>query len=276
MIGQSAVSETSQPASNVSGARIVEVDETPSTNSMALQLAAQGERGPLWITARRQTAGRGRSGRAWVSLDGNLFATLLMTPDCSLAEATQLSLVAGVAVVEAVRQAVGPADIAGLRLKWPNDILVGQQKLGGILIESISAQGAAPAVAVGIGLNLVGHPGDAGRLVTHLGAEVESGASLISRDAVLAQLAREMAVWVGHWREGRGFSLVRAAWLERAGPVGERMSVNTGSGVAEGRFQGLDETGALILADGSGREQRFTFGDVTLLDKSGSASVAAV
>lgn len=268
------VPRTTGPASTGCDVRTMDVEETPSTNLIALQLAAKGERGPLWISARRQTAGRGRSGRAWASIEGNLFATLLMTPDCSLADATQLSLVAGVATVDAARRAIEPAGLAGLRLKWPNDILIGRQKLGGILLESVSAPGGAPAVAVGIGINLVGHPESSGQEATHLSAHVTRDGPQVGRDTMLVHLAREMAVWVQRWREGRGFSEIRAAWLERAGPVGERVSVNTGSGLVEGRFQGLDATGALILQDESGREQRFTFGDVTLLDKSGSASFA--
>jgi BirA family biotin operon repressor/biotin-[acetyl-CoA-carboxylase] ligase len=246
-------------------ARIVEVEETASTNRLALQLGAGGERGPLWITAVRQTAGRGRSGRTWTSLPGNLHATLLLVDPAPVGIAAQLSLVAGLAAVDAVRRGAGAAAPAALRVKWPNDVLVAEAKLGGVLIESSAApvQGVL-MVAVGVGLNLAVKPLDADRAVTCL---AEHGAG-VERGAMLAHLAGEMAFWLEVWDQGRGFDRVRAAWLERAGPVGERISVNTGHGTVIGRYIGLDATGALLMADAAGVEQRFTFGDVTLLGAS--------
>lgn len=246
--------------------RIVEVEETASTNQLALRLAADGERGPLWVTARRQTAGRGRSGRPWVSLPGNLHATLLLTPECPVAVAAELALVAGVAAVDAVGRVAGrPLD--GLRVKWPNDILVAGAKLGGVLIESSRVRGgSALAVAVGIGLDLVAAPDDPQRRITHLAAHSVA----VDSKSMLAQLSGAMAFWLGRWDSGRGFPDIRSAWIERAGPVGERVAVNTGRGPVEGRYLGLDLDGALLVADEAGGRQRFTFGDVTLIGESGT------
>ncbi len=241
--------------------RIVEIGETASTNDVALRLAASGVTGPLWVSAERQTAGRGRSGRSWVSLSGNLHASLLFTPQCDVATAAELSLVAGVAIHDAVREVAG-GDLPGLRVKWPNDILIADAKMGGVLIESSWVQGGSLlAVVVGIGLNLVASPADGGRSLAHLGAHGISA----DRNTVLAQVAEAMACWLGRWDDGRGFSLIRAAWLDRGGPVGERVSVNTGRERVDGSYLGLDQTGALRVADDGGRERRFTFGDVTLL-----------
>lgn len=243
--------------------RIIDVEETASSNQLALDLAAEGERGTLWVTARRQTVGRGRSGRSWASLDGNLHATLLLRPGCAVATAAELALVAGVAVIDAIRHAAGGSPVAGLRVKWPNDILIEDAKLGGILIESSTR--AAPqadlVVAVGIGLNLVACPEHRERRLTHLAAHGVQ----VTRESMLAHLDTQMACWLERWDTGRGFSTIRVAWLERAGPTGERISVNAGGGPVEGRFLGLDATGALMIADAAGRERRFTFGDVTLL-----------
>src|SRR5215472_12224070 len=100
-------------------------DEIDSTNTEAMRRAVAGERGPLWIAARRQTRGRGRSGRHWLSEPGNLYASLLITLECQPGVAQQLSLVAGVAVVDAIRTAAGGlGKPEGLRLKWPNDVLI--------------------------------------------------------------------------------------------------------------------------------------------------------
>jgi BirA family biotin operon repressor/biotin-[acetyl-CoA-carboxylase] ligase len=78
--------------------------------------------------------------------------------------------------------------------------------------------------------------------------------------------------WLRTWNDARGFAEVRSAWLERAGPIGEPLTVHAGGGVASGRFAGLDEEGALVIAGPDGQERRFTYGDVTLGEPAGSAA----
>ena len=109
------------------------LDETDSTNAEARRRAGAGERGPLWIAARRQSAGRGRRGRSWEGGQGNLYATLLLTTDRPAAEAAQLSFVAALAVCDLARAYVDPAKA---RVKWPNDLMIGDAKAAGILLES--------------------------------------------------------------------------------------------------------------------------------------------
>jgi BirA family transcriptional regulator, biotin operon repressor / biotin---[acetyl-CoA-carboxylase] ligase len=238
--------------------RTLVLDSVGSTNSEAFALAEAGETGPLWIVARRQTAGRGRSERRWVSVPGNLHASLLLHMDEPPGLLPQLSLVAGVAVMDAIRQATGGGP-AGLRLKWPNDVLIGQAKCAGILIESLSGPHAT-TVAVGIGIDLVRHPLDLGRAATHL---AEHGCR-VSAEAVLASLSEAMHNWLGIWDGGRGFASVRQAWLDRAGPAGERVAVNTGRKRMEGTFADLDAEGALVICDRHGQRRTVTFGDVAL------------
>ena len=125
-----------------------------STNSEALRLARAGERGPLWIVARDQTAGRGRRGREWVSAAGNLAASLLFTSSVAPAVAATLGFVASLAVCETCR-ALAPGPI--FALKWPNDVLANGGKVAGLLLES-EAQGGALAIVVGIGVNLASAP----------------------------------------------------------------------------------------------------------------------
>ena len=127
------------------GCRHVHLDEVDGTNAEAMRRVLAGERGRLWISADRQLSGRGRSGRSWASAPGNLFASVVATLDCPPAAAGQLSLVAGVAAIDAIRRA---GEVPGLRLKWPNDILVGNAKAGGILVESTSQPGRPATVAV--------------------------------------------------------------------------------------------------------------------------------
>lgn len=245
--------------------RLVHLAETASTNAEAMRLALAGERGPLWVLADRQTGGRGRSGRAWASLPGNLHASLLLSSNCPLGHAGQLSLLAGVAAIDALRQAGPLAAGSILRLKWPNDILVGTAKLGGVLIESTSnapRPNASPGISVivGVGLNLAAAPSDLGPAATYLAAH---GLALSPSEA-LCFLARAMQTWLDIWGEGAGFASVREAWLQRAGAVGEPLIVQASEGPVTGRFVGLDADGALLIVGPDGRERRFTFGDVSL------------
>jgi BirA family biotin operon repressor/biotin-[acetyl-CoA-carboxylase] ligase len=265
-------------------------DQVGSTNREAFALAACGQTGPLWIVARRQTAGRGRSGRPWASMPGNLHASLLIELACAPAVAPQLSLLAGVATVDAIRLAAdgGPA---GLRLKWPNDVLIGEAKCAGMLVGTSNSPRPRPdspppcgeglgvgqgtvwhtsahkskqlhsvTAVIGIGINLAWHPADLGRSATHLGLH---GAQ-VSPEAMLDRLDAAMQRWLGTWDRGAEFASVRQAWLERAGPAGEAVSVDTGSERIAGAFVELDANGGLVLRDGRGRYRTVTFGDVAL------------
>lgn len=228
-----------------------------STNAEALRRAAAGERGPLWILADVQTAGRGRAGRSWVSAPGNLHASLLVTLAAPASKAYQLSLVTGVAVFDAIGSAMQPAP-AGFCLKWPNDILIGTEKAGGILIESTTSSAGLSAI-IGIGIDIAAVPPDLGRPVTHLAAH----GACPKPEELLAHIAEAAERWLAVWDQGSGFPATRNAWLNRAHPIGERMSIDTGAEQIVGTFHGLDDDGALILDTETGA-RKFTFGDVSL------------
>ncbi len=237
--------------------RFERLDTVDSTNVEAMRRAVAGERGPLWITADVQTAGRGRAGRSWTSEPGNLQASLLLTLDTAVSRAYQLSLVAGIAVFDAISVGLG-ASPSGLRLKWPNDILIDGQKAGGILIES-STTSAGLAAVIGIGINIASAPDLPDRPATRLADHGFAGDS----GTLLAEIADAARIWIAIWEDGAGFEVIREAWLNRAHPIGERMSINTGSERIDGAFLGLDTEGALLLDSPSGA-RRFTFGDVSL------------
>lgn len=241
--------------------RLVHLAEVDSTNAEAMRRALAGEEGPLWVLADRQTAGRGRSGRTWASEPGNLFASLLISTACPAAKGGQLSLVAGVAAIDAINKAGALEKGAGLRLKWPNDILIGPAKAGGILVES-SRRGAQAGMlaVVGVGLNLASAPAELAPGATYL---ARHGLPLSPRKA-LCFLAGAMDAWLETWNDGQGFARIREAWLQRAGAAGEPLTVHASEGPVDGRFVGLDAEGALVIAGPDGRERRFTFGDVTL------------
>ncbi len=240
---------------------IIDLDEIDSTNTEAMRRTAAGERGPLWITAKRQTGGKGRSGRAWVSDTGNLYASLIVTLACPAAVGYQLSLVAGVAVVDAIRAVAGEALLPGLRLKWPNDVFLDGGKLSGMLIESTTDMTSGDLVAViGIGINIAAPPVDLGRPV----ASLEGAGIQTDRGKLISELSRSLNHWLAVWNRGSGFESVRHAWLERAGPIGEKMSINADRGLVSGVFAGVDRDGALLLTLDHGETRRFTHGDVHL------------
>jgi BirA family biotin operon repressor/biotin-[acetyl-CoA-carboxylase] ligase len=232
-------------ATGLAGARHLSFDTLGSTNAEALARARAGERGPLWISASAQEAGRGRRGNTWISPPGNLYATLLLNEPSPPACAPQLSFVAALALHDALGECaprLGPA----LKLKWPNDLLLGKAKLAGILIEGESDP--VLAVAVGIGVNCVTHPADTAFPATDL---AEAGAS-VPPDALLGLLAAAMAQRVEQWHRGDGFFTIRAAWLKRAAGLGQPIRVRLPERELAGRFHGLDEAGRLQLEQPSG------------------------
>ncbi len=227
--------------------------ELDSTNSEAARLAQAGESGPVWIVAERQTAGRGRRGRAWQGAAGNLAATLLLTTDKTPAVAAQMAFVAALALADMAAAFVAPDFV---RVKWPNDLLVDGAKAGGVLIESGAAPGGRLWMAVGVGANLAEAPTDTPYTANSLAAH---GAAP-SREAALEALDAGFGRWLAVWDEG-GFEPIRAAWTTRAHGLNQACTVALGDRTLTGINEGLDADGALLLRAGGAR-QRITAGDV--------------
>lgn len=230
------------------------VTETGSTNADLLALARAGQPEGSWLRAERQTAGRGRLGRAWVSPPGNLYASLLVRLRPADPPAATLALVAAVALNEAI--AVFLPDHTASHLKWPNDLLLDGAKLSGILLER-----ADDAVVIGIGVNLAHHPDLPDRATTGLAAQGVA----VDPAALLDVLADTMARWLARWRS-EGLAPVRARWLERAHPIGTALTARLPDGGAiDGLFDGLGEDGALILRLPSGERRTIHAADVFTL-----------
>jgi BirA family transcriptional regulator, biotin operon repressor / biotin---[acetyl-CoA-carboxylase] ligase len=238
------------------GYAVAVFDEIDSTNEEARRRAAVGERGPLWITARSQSAGRGRRGREWVSPEGNLMATLLIAPGVSAPEAARLSFVAALAVHDLVSRY---APRAVVRVKWPNDVLVDGKKIAGILLES-SGQGGqhvVPWLAIGIGVNLVYAPEATPYPATFLGAHGSAPSSV----EALAELAE---AWENRFRVWRvsGFAAIREDWLAVAAGVGQPVEVRLPAETLHGRFETLMPDGALSLLLPTGARRAISAGEV--------------
>jgi BirA family biotin operon repressor/biotin-[acetyl-CoA-carboxylase] ligase len=241
---------------DAAGVRLIAHETLGSTNAEALARARAGQSGPLWVTAARQTAGRGRRGNVWTSEPGNLYASLLLSDPAPPAHLPELCFVTALALRDAVA-ATAPRLAALLRLKWPNDLLLDGAKLAGILIEAESV-GAATAVASGIGLNCLHHPTGLAYPVTSLAAH---GAPL-TPDDVFPKLSRSMVARLAQWKRGAGFAAIRAEWLRHAAGIGGDIVVRLADRELAGTFETLDRMGRLMLRLPAGQLEAITVGEV--------------
>ncbi|MDM9629418.1 biotin--[acetyl-CoA-carboxylase] ligase [Rhizobium sp. S152] len=233
------------------------LSETSSTNSECLARARAGDRGLLWITATRQTGGRGRRGRPWVSEAGNLYASLLLIDPAPMERLGSLPLAIAVAVHQAIRQVL-PAGAEALEVKWPNDILIGRKKTCGILVEGEMLPDGRHALVIGIGVNIASKPDNPLYPVTCLS---EQG-SAASPEELFAHLFKAMAEALCDWDRGRGIREITARWREVACGIGEKITVNLPDRSISGHFAGIDDNGLLMLDTGAGRMMTIAAGDV--------------
>jgi BirA family transcriptional regulator, biotin operon repressor / biotin---[acetyl-CoA-carboxylase] ligase len=245
------------PAAAAAGVRLIVHDSIGSTNAEALLEARLGERGPLWVTAAQQTAGRGRRGRPFVSERGNLYASLLLTDPSSADRAAELSFVAALALHDAVCELA--ATLASrIRFKWPNDLICDGAKFAGILVEGESASGRPLAAVVGIGVNCANHPAGMAYPATDLAA---AGAN-VSPETLFRTLSGTVRLRLAEWDRGRGFAAIRTAWLARAIGLGDVIRVSLPDRELQGRFESLDDAGRLLLRHETGALETITAGDI--------------
>lgn len=201
-----------------------------------------------WLVALAQDAGKGRQGREWQSLAGNFFGSTLVRLRPADPPAPSLALAAGLALIEAADIAAPGRD---LMLKWPNDLLLGGAKLGGILLER-----SGDRVVAGFGVNLAAAPAIPDRATADL-------AGAISPQAFAPLLAASFARLLDAWRSAAPDAFARA-WLARAHGIGTPLAVHGGrEEIVTGTFAGIEPDGALRL-DVGGKVQVVRAGDVSL------------
>ena len=239
------------------GFSLVFLEECASTNDELRTLARNGAEEGLIVMAARQTAGRGRRGRSWSSLPGNLCFSLLLRPECPVQEAAQIGFVAGLALVEASASLLPPH--SDLALKWPNDMLLFDAKCAGILLETEnSGDNEHPEfVILGIGVNLAASPEDTPYKATSFTESAQPG---IAPDDMLAAFCRYFLRHIRTWADD-GFSPIRRQWLVFAKGRGEAITVDFGSTKMSGTFKDINEDGALLLETPDG-VKTITAGDI--------------
>ena len=245
---------------------VVRVDETDSTNRMARALAESGACDGTVVVAERQTAGRGRLGRSWLSKgDFGLWFSVLLRPQFEPNLGGLLGIGAAVAVARAVDKLTGVrAD-----LKWPNDVLIGGRKVCGVLAEASTVAGRLEWAVVGVGINLFppegGFPSELSQVATslseHLGPD-----TVITRECLLTAVLDELADCISLLERGARGARALADEAERLmqAMIGRRIAVKAASGEYEAVAARMDDEGGLVALLDSGESIRVTSADVSI------------
>ena len=246
----------------VVGRNIVFLPETDSTNTRARQLAEEGAEDGTVVIADLQSQGKGRMGRFWVSPSGvNLYLSIILRPKIELRHATQMTFLTAVAVAEAIEDA---GDFSP-NLKWPNDVLLHDRKIAGLLNELNAETEQIHFMVLGIGVNLnmkqEQFPSDLRTPATSLLVE---GGKKVSRLEFTRLLLKKIDSLYSLYQE-EGFAPILARWEQRCQMLGRKVEVDYQHSRVTGTVKGLDEAGALLLSRSDGGEERVLAGDVKLL-----------
>lgn len=228
-----------------------------STNAEALRSIERGVTAPFVIVAERQTAGRGRRGRKWVSpFAENIYYSLVLRMDGGMRQLEGLSLVVGLAVLSALRG----LGISNAGLKWPNDVLVANKKIAGILLELVGDPADVCHVVLGIGINVnMKLANEVDQAWTSLA--LESGAA-INRNVLVSALNESLLKYL-ELHEAMGFSAIQAEWEQNHLWQGREVSLIAGVHQVDGTVIGIDQQGALRMSV-YGEEKVFSGGELSL------------
>ena len=232
-------------------------DEIDSTNAQALRAVNEGREAPFLVLAERQSAGRGRRGRNWSSpFAENLYYSLVLRIEGGMRQLEGLSLVVGLAVMQTLRSAgVGTAG-----LKWPNDVLVSDRKIAGILLELVGDPADVCHVVLGIGVNVnMSVNAEVDQAWTSI--KIETGRQ-VDRNQLVVQLNDNLQAYLERHRQ-EGFTGLQVEWEQGHLWQGRAVSLIAGVNVVEGVVLGIDRQGALRL-EVDGIEKSFSGGELSL------------
>jgi BirA family biotin operon repressor/biotin-[acetyl-CoA-carboxylase] ligase len=232
-------------------------DSIDSTNAEALRAIERGQAAPFLVLAERQTAGRGRRGRKWVSpFAENIYYSLVLRIEGGMRQLEGLSLVVGLAVMQALRQ----LGVSNAGLKWPNDVLVGQKKIAGILLELVGDPADVCHVVLGVGINVnMQMTDEVDQQWTSM--RLESG-KVFDRNHLVAELDIMLQAYLSR-HQVDGFSAIQAEWEQNHLWQGRPVSLIAGVNQIDGEVLGIDNQGALRLKV-DGVEKVFRGGELSL------------
>lgn len=223
-----------------------------STNDVAKSLTNKGNGNKYVITAKSQTKGRGRRGRSWIGLEGNLFMSLAL--EIQLKDLGQIVFLVSLSLLETLRRLFPSINIC---LKWPNDVLVNDCKISGILLE----KGEGDYMVIGIGINIVAAPKIDG--MVYSAVSLQDSGYMIDRISLLKAYLETLDENYLQWRQ-QGFEVIRNRWLENAKNLGKEILVHLNKGDKTGIFTGVDGNGSLLLQCGENIEKIYA-GDIFYL-----------
>lgn len=243
---------------------ILDFETVDSTNSEALRLANSGVRGDFLIRTHKQTGGRGQKGREWISINGNLHASILLESYALPKNNPQLSFVVANAMYDTILELaeVQKASI-NIQLKWPNDILIDGKKVAGILLESITCQNKNNVI-IGFGVNVIKAPASLGQQVTCL---FDEGLILGNSDVFLHILMNHFNRSYQEWCLDNDFTSIRKKWMQHAYNLNQVITINDGVQSVSGVFKEIDHDGALCMQLEDGRVCVFYAGDISIDEK---------
>jgi BirA family transcriptional regulator, biotin operon repressor / biotin---[acetyl-CoA-carboxylase] ligase len=225
------------------GDKLILLTSVGSTMLEAQQQLSTRNGRTLWIVADEQTAGRGRLQRGWNSPPGNLYMTVVMDAPAPLRILAKAGYAVGLALHQAASELRGTGK--GLRLKWPNDLLLNGAKVSGLLME---AHDAGRTLSIGMGLNLISHPDDTPYAATHL----SSGTRMIGREEAFDAVARHLTMAIATFASGTGFTEIRTQWLAVAAMLDEQITIRLPDRTLSGTHRGIDQDGRLVLESSTG------------------------
>ncbi|MBQ7886715.1 MAG: biotin--[Clostridia bacterium] len=237
------------------GCEIVCFEEIDSTNKYARKIARENAKHGTLVIADKQTAGRGRRGRGWISPEGEgIFMSLIVRPDAPPAQAAKLSLTLALAVAGAIERETG----LDARIKWPNDIVIGGRKVCGLLLEMDATAEKVESIVAGVGINVHQTAFDEEIARTASSLDLLSGRR-VSRSAVVRAFLEEFenAMALSH-------EAMMDAYRARSATIGRRVQVIGLDGTYTGTAQGITESGTLLVEDETGETREVLAADVSV------------
>jgi len=235
------------------------LDEVDSTNKRAKEMALGGAIEGTVVVAEKQTEGRGRLGREWVSVKGaGLYFSVILRPSVPTERLPLLTMTAGVATASAL-------DGLGIRagLKWPNDIVFSYKKAGGILTETVFEQDRRPAIVLGIGLNTYTSCHALPQALESIATSIrlQKGGDAVFRVTLLQAILSQLEKWYGVYCAGETGEILQA-WRTYDVTVGEHVEVHLPESKLVGMVERICSDGALLVRDPAGKGHRVLAGDV--------------
>jgi BirA family biotin operon repressor/biotin-[acetyl-CoA-carboxylase] ligase len=243
------------------GKEILFYDTVGSTNTVALELAEGTEEGAVVISD-SQEKGRGRLGRSWVSPPGlNIYMSIILRPRIEPEHVTLITILSAVACTHALRKTTGLA----ITVKWPNDLMVSDRKLGGILTEIKTTRKEIVLAVIGIGINVNMEAGDFPEQIRMMATSVknETGKSF-TREPIVLEILNETDRWYKVLHAGQKKEII-SEWQRLTSTLGKQVLVTAGQETYYGLAEAIDDGGMLLVRLPTGETKRINSGDLTVL-----------